>query len=152
MPRPGSCAGRQGVTCQWSRWEEPWRRPRGVGSSWGPSSHWRSLGSSAWPLAPQALGSACHSSLADVKPVPTLCASSHLEDAPSWLFWAPRFILMHLFPGLPGRVTRSPPRPWTNQRHSAPQAELKRSVYLPIFHTCNYYTETLKEINRQDRR
>lgn len=58
----------------------------GVGSSWGPSSHWRSLGSSAWQLAPCAPGSAGHSSLpshpTNVKPVPTLCASSHLGGRP----------------------------------------------------------------------
>lgn len=111
-------------------------------------------------LAPRDQDTACHSSLASSQYTYSacpqaphaLCASPCLENllSPPTCSQGSSSSLVTPPLALVGRITFSPPCTWTDPNHRTHHAELGRSVYLSIFHTCNNYTETLREINRKD--
>ena len=63
----------------------------------------------------------------------------------------PQSVPLHLSPGPPGHDGCPPPCTRTSQGHGARHAEVRRSVYSPVFYTCGSYTEAPREVSRKDK-
>lgn len=116
LPWCGSCAGRQGVRCQWRRLDAPWWRASD-GVLLGPPCWWSVPGSSAWQLAPRALGSVCPAAL------PSLCVNVKPVACPLCSLLPDPGAAVSASATLPRQDARSPP--WTHQSPRAHHAKWK---------------------------